>query len=388
MKRSYFIIGGGLILAILIGFWVYSFLYGSPENNEGSFFTNLGIFGQETGEQFIPDTTTIEEAPVVDVQNDPLRQLTTKPVVGMRMVVVGSSTVMRYIEAGTGHIFDINLASGSEVRVSNISVPVASEAVVSPSGDYVAIRSGYSNQNELMLIDLTDRNNPTSTVLPNQIESFAFAFNNELLFTEFNLGQTEGKGYMPSTRATRRLFTAPFTAHSMAWSNSSTSNHIIYTKAAASQLGYVYEITAKGLTRLPQSGYGLAVTQSNGIRFIGLMRNGGYETVIVDKAGKTNVSPGANVPEKCVAGTRKEATYFCASPLEVTDTNFPDSWYKGVLISDDFLWEVRPNGSTLLTYPLRNVGRSLDIVDVSLSPDETMVYFRNKTDRTLWLYEI
>jgi hypothetical protein len=386
MKRSYFIIGGGVILAILIGFWVYSFLYGSPDN-EDSFFTNLGIFGQDNSVPFVPPPPA-EEIPTVDVQSDPLRQLTTKPVVGMRMLTIGSTSVMRYVEAGTGHVYDIDLITGQEVRVSNISVPVASEAVVSPTGDYIAVRSGYNNQNELILINLSSLDNPTSTVLPNQVESFTFGFNNELLFTEFNLGQTEGKGYLPSTGATRRLFVAPFTAHNMAWSNSSTSNHIIFTKPAASQLGYAYEITVNGLVRLPQSGYGLAATQSNGVRFVGQLRNGTYTSTIVGKNNQPTLSPGANIPDKCIAGLRRAETYYCASPLEIRDANFPDSWYKGTLVSDDYLWEIRSGGSTLMTYPLRSIGRSLDMINLSLSPDEEMLYFVNKTDRTLWLYEI
>lgn len=387
MKRTYFIVGAGIILSILVGFWVYSFLYGSPTNND-SFFTNLGIFGQDNSVPVVTPDTLPEESPTIDVTNDPLRQLTTRPVVGMRALAVGSTTLMRYVEAGTGHIYDIDLATGRESRISNISVPVASEAAISPQGDYVAIRSGYNNQNELLLINLTNRENPTSIVLPNQVESFTFAFNNELLFTEFSLGQTEGKGYLPSTGATRRLFTAPFTAHNMAWSNSSTTNHIIYTKPAASMLGYAYEITAGGLRRLTQSGYGLAVTQSNGVRFIGQQNNGTYITDIVDKDGKSFRSPGAIIPEKCVAGARRADNYFCTGPFELRDSNFPDSWYKGSLVLDDYIWEARRGGATLLVYPLRSIGRSLDITNITLSPDEKMVYFTNKIDKTLWLYEI
>lgn len=374
-------------MSVLIGFWVYSFLYGSPTNNE-SFFTNLGIFSPDNSVPVVTPEIVPEESPTIDVTNDPLRQLTTRPVVGMRAITVGSTTMMRYVEAGTGHIYDIDLTTGSENRVSNISVPVASEAVVSLHGDYVAVRSGYNNQNELILIDLTNRENPASTVLPNQVESFAFGFNNELLFTEFTLGQTEGKGYLPSTKATRRLFTAPFTAHNMAWSNSSTSNHIIYTKPAASMLGYAYEITSSGLRRLSQSGYGLSVAQSNGIRFIGQLSGDTYLTDIIEKDGKSTRSPGAIIPEKCVAGVRRADTYFCTGPFELRDASFPDSWYKGSVVLDDYIWEARQGGATLLVYPLRSIGRSLDITNIAISPDEKVLYFTNKTDKTLWLYEI
>ncbi len=387
MKKIYFVIFGGGIISILIGFWVYSFLYGSPENTN-TFFTDLGLFGQNNSEEIVtPPVPTAEETPVVDVMNDPLRQLTTKPVIGMR-VLEKATTIMRYVEAGTGHVYDIDLASGQESRVSPISVPVASEAAISPSGDYIAIRSGYNNQNDLVIINIEDSANPKSTIIPNQVESFAFGFNNELLFTEFTLGQTEGKGYLPSTGVTRRLFLAPFTAHNMAWSNSSTSNHIIYTKPSTDMLGYAYEITAGGLRRLSQSGYALSVFQSAGIRFIGTRIGTAYVTTIVNRQGEEVRSPGVTIPDKCIAGFLRADRYYCAGPIELRSPQFPDTWYRGTEAFDDYIWENRSGGSTLLVYPLQKVGRSLDIMSMNLSPNERMLYFINKTDKSLWVYEI
>lgn len=387
MKKIYFIIIGGLILSGLLGFWVYSFLYGSPDN-DSSFFTDLGIFGQNNTEDITPLPDIVPEPPVVDIPREPLRQLTEKPVVGMRMIETGSSSIMRFIEAGTGHIYDIDMVTGQESRISQISVPNASEGEISPSGDYIAVRSGYGNQNDVILINLTNGENPTSVVLPNQIESFAFGFNNELLFTEVTAGQTEGKGYLPSTGITRRLFTAPFTAHNMAWSNSSTSNHVIYTKPAASMLGYAYEITASGLIRLPQSGYGLSVTQSAGIKFIGRSQDSSYNTIIVDRKNTSQISPAVIIPSKCVAGSLRADTYFCTSPIEFRVQNFPDIWNQGKYSFDDYIWEVGNGKSTLLVYPFRETGETLDIINIQLSPREDTLYFTNKTDKSLWVYEL
>ena len=181
MKRTYFFIAGGVIVCILVGFWVYSFLYGSP-TNDGSIFTNLGIFGQNNTEE-IYTPPVIDEVPTVDVNTEKLRQLTTKPVIGARIIDKASTTIMRYVEAGTGHVFDIDLVSGQEVRVSQISVPSAEKAVVSPNGSYVAIRSGLGNEGLVTLVDFSDLANPTSKKLPNQMRTFAFGYNNELLFT-------------------------------------------------------------------------------------------------------------------------------------------------------------------------------------------------------------
>ncbi len=386
MKKIYFFIFTGVIITLLVGFWVYSFLFGSPTNDD-SIFTNLGIFGQNNTEEIYTPPVT-DETPVVDVGADQLRQLTTKPVLVGKILAQNDVSVMRYVEAGTGHIFDINLTTGSENRVSQISIPFASEAVISPSGDYVAVRSGYTNNNTLMLVDLTTETSPIETKLPNQVESFAFGYNNELLFTEFSLGQTEGRGYLPSTKTTRRLFSAPFTTHNMAWSNSSTSNHIIYTKPAASQLGYAYEITASGLKRLSISGFGLTVSQSNGVRFIGTLSGANYITTIGTRSGTFERSPAAVIPEKCTVSAREIDVYFCASPIRLQIANYPDVWYQGKYTFDDYLWAAKPGRSTLLVHPLQSLGRSLDIVDPQLSQDERMVYFINKTDKTLWLYEI
>ncbi len=386
MKKIYFFIFTGVIITLLVGFWVYSFLFGSPTNDD-SIFTNLGIFGQNNTEEIYTPPVT-DETPVVDVAADQLRQLTTKPVLVGKILAQNDVSVMRYVEAGTGHIFDINLTTGSENRVSQISIPFASEAVISPSGDYVAVRSGYTNNNTLILVDLTTETSPIETKLPNQVESFAFGYNNELLFTEFSLGQTEGRGYLPSTKTTRRLFSAPFTTHNMAWSNSSTSNHIIYTKPAASQLGYAYEITASGLKRLSISGFGLTVSQSNGVRFIGTLSGANYITTIGTRSGTFERSPAAVIPEKCTVSAREIDVYFCASPIRLQIANYPDVWYQGKYTFDDYLWAAKPGRSTLLVHPLQSLGRSLDIVDPQLSQDERMVYFINKTDKSLWLYEI
>ncbi|MFM2339488.1 MAG: hypothetical protein RLZZ360_124 [Candidatus Parcubacteria bacterium] len=386
MKRLYFFIIAGLIILVLIGFWVYSFLYGSP-SNEDSIFTNLGIFGQNNTEE-IYTPPVLDEVPTVDVATEQLRQLTTKAVIGARIVDNASTTVMRYVEAGTGHIFDIDLVTGQETRISNISIPAAEKAVVSPSGNYAAVRSGLGNEETVTLVDITTSDNPTSTKLPNQIRSFAFGYNNELLFTEISLGQTEGKGYLPSTAATHRLFTAPFVAHEMAWSESSSTSHIIYTKPTASMIGYAYEITASGLKRFPYSGFGLTITQSGGVRFVGRQGDSGYGTIVINRSGQVFESPGAIMPEKCVGGTGARDNQFCASPFALTEPDFPDAWYKGRYVSNDNLWEISAGKGSLLVYPSHTIGRNFDVQNLQMSEDDGMLYFINRIDNTLWLYEI
>ncbi len=387
MKKTIIIGSIGTILTLLVGFWVYSFLYGNPTNTNG-FFSNLGVFGQDDSVPVLPPTTD-EEQPMVDVTTEQLRQLTTRPVVGARIFTTGSSTIARYVEAGTGHIYDIDMTTGSENRVSGISIPVASEAVISSSGDYIAIRSGYNNQNETSVIDLTDLANPKSGTLPNQVETFTFAFNNELLFTEFVGGQTEGKSYLPSTGVTRRLFIAPFTAHTMSWSTGSNTPHIIAAKPARDLRGYLYEVLPTGLKRLAISGDGLTVTHHGTTVLFGRTSGQSYETGSFNRATNAlTTNPVVMLPDKCIYGGR-EGLWYCASSLSPDLRTYPDEWYKGGMQFDDRIWQIDLSGSaTQLTYPLQVAGRSLDITNLAVNQSQTMLYFLNKTDKSLWVYEL
>jgi hypothetical protein len=387
MKKIYFLIPAGLIIAILVGFWVYSFLYGSPENRD-SFFTDLGLFGGNN--EVLPISPELPPEPMVEVSADPLRQLTTRPVIGMRLLENSSSTIMRYVEAGTGHIYDIDMVTGSENRVSQISIPVATEAVISPNGDYVAIRSGSGNQNEVSLISLFSAGSPERTILPNQIEEFHFGFNNELLFTEMVGTITEGKGYLPSTKSVRRLFSVPLTAINMVWSDSTTTPHRLYTKPAENLTGYAYEIRDGGIRRLPFSGLGLTLTSSPEGFIIGRVTGAYYQTTYRKLAGgNETVIPNIYIPDKCVVLGGVRELMICGAPLMTTDRTILESWNKGVISTDDRLWSVRLGyESTQLTYPLEAVGRSIDVTDPHISTDNKMVYFINRLDNTLWLYEL
>ncbi|PIW96926.1 hypothetical protein COZ82_02315, partial [Candidatus Kaiserbacteria bacterium CG_4_8_14_3_um_filter_38_9] len=68
----------------------------------------------------------------------------------------------------------------------------------------------------------------------------------------------------------------------------------------------------------------------------------------------------------------------------------PDDWYRGTRIFNDRIWEVNLNNqsATQLISPPLAVGRELDITDITIGQDDKMLYFTNKNDRTLWLYEI
>jgi hypothetical protein len=388
MKKTYYIIGGAILLVCIAGFWVYSFLYGSPQNTP-AIFTNLGIFGQTSTENIAPIIPT--PAPEVSIPIKKLRQLTTRPVVGMRLLKNGDTSIMRYVEAGTGHIYDIDMATNNEVRISQISIPLASEAALSPHGDYVAIRSGYNQNNEVIILDITTKESPTQKTLSEKVESFAFTYSNELVFTEQVGATTEGKGYLPSTSTTRRLFTIPFTDVSMAWSDSSTTPHHVYTKPTKYLQGYAYEIRDTTIRRVAISGLGLAIVPLPNAVMYGSLTNNSYNWSYYIKSNNTTARiPLNTAPQKCVAAKKADIIAYCGANLDTVATaHYPDDWNKGTYSAEDRIVAVKESGGyTQFVNPIELVGRTIDVINMSIDTTGGVLYFLNKTDRTLWVYDL
>lgn len=144
MRKSLLIAGGTGIILLLVAMWVYLLFFGTPKNIN-DVFTSFD-FG-DNPEPFIPPPPTetpIEQNPTVNLSGKALRQLTTRPVIGFREIVGDASTTpqLYYAEAGTGHMYSIDLRSGVERRISGTTIIDASRAVFSMDGKTVVIQSG------------------------------------------------------------------------------------------------------------------------------------------------------------------------------------------------------------------------------------------------------
>ena len=95
-------------------------------------------------------------------------------------------------------------------------------------------------------------------------------------------------------------------------------------------------------------------------------------------------------PNKCVPSNKLSNVVYCGYELTSYDSNFPDNWYRGEQTFTDNIWSINLTtlSATQLVVPEKETGRQLDIIDLYNSPDGKMLYFRNKNDNTLWMYEI
>lgn len=390
MKNTYLIIGGGSAVVLLLFIWVYLLIYGTPKPVE-NFFTDFSFGGTTTNEPFEPFIPSIPEGQV-DVASTPLRQLTTKPVIGFKEVQnTSNENTMLYAEAGTGHVFSINLTTGMELRLSNITIANAQSASFSNDGTLVAIRSGYGTQNTIELLTLAGENSATKeTLLPKMVD-FTFSSDNKILYTEYNSGGLLGREYSPETGVSRTLFSVPFQNAIVDWSMNANTPHFVYPKPAAQLPGFLYRVANGVLVRENATGNGLTALANDTYYVHTITTTRGPVSNVTNRTTGENKSlPVIVQAEKCVFASNDSDTMYCGYEIVNLTSEFPDNWYKGVISFSDSIWRLNLKRGTAsqLINPMTLTGRELDVINTQVSQENKVLYFINKNDNTLWMYEI
>lgn len=392
MKQQVFIIIGALIVLLLVGVWAYLLFFGTPKSAE-DVFAELGLSGSEDT-QIVPQPVPVATS-TVNLERPKLRQLTTKPVIGFQEVTkaTSSAAALYYVEMGTGHIFSIDLQSGEEVRISGTTVPKANHADIATNGSLVAISSPTNSKNLNLVLGTLGTSTPTDMTLTGfekTVTDFTIASSGELLFTETNLGTTLGTAYNVKTAKETTIFSLPYKDARIIWGEAGNDSHFAYPKASYALEGFLYEAKNNTLSRLPVDGFGLTVNANNSIVLFSRSENQVTKSYLYDLTEQTT-SPLAAVvvPEKCLL-TGSDLEFVCPFEARELSYEFPDDWYKGTLSFKDSLWLLSAQNMSgqLLVDTFSESNRELDIIDLAVSSKGGVLYFINKNDNTLWMYEI
>lgn len=394
MKRPLLIILGIIVILILIGVWVYVLLTGSPENSD-DLFADFG-FGDTTDPTFVPQPVDEDIDPTVNVGgNDALRQLTIKPVAGYTEVQISTTSIpyVQYVEAGTGHIFTIDLDTGEETRVSATTIPVVTKAAITPNGSHVLMQTSDGADAEFIIGTLaTSSDELGNFALREAVTSFAASVENELLYAAREGNNTVAKAYNPRTNSTRTLFTVPFRAVQIDWHHTARGPHVLYPAAASRLEGFAYTATDGLLERIPLSGFGFSA--AGGSSFVlgsSVSSEGFYETYLYDQAAQTRqLLPISLVPEKCAKTNNDSGVMVCGVSQETYGTMMPDEWYQGDVVLSDELWTItnQPQVDTDFIVDLTfESGRTVDLINPLFNSTDERLYFQNRLDRTLWVFD-
>ena len=195
-----------------------------------------------------------------------------------------------------------------------------------------------------------------------------------------------GYYYDTVTSSSNEVFTVPLRDVAVLWGESIT----IYTTPSGAQNGYVYTLEGENLSYVTQGQKGLmGITANKQSAVVSYISNNTFASYVIENT-MTSELPVLLFAEKCVTVEHKEEILYCATPREIPSGSLmPDDWYKGTISLQDALWEVDLNSRSAQPFVdmTAESGRDIDVISIGTDPEGKYIWFINKNDDSLWLYD-
>lgn len=381
--KKFLIIFGVVLLLIIGAVWTYIFLYGAPQSVDDIFarFTTT----EEREPSNVDTGSTVDvgysDDPEEDVPRTRLSQLTTRPVAGAVLL----DGAIRYVERGTGHIYEINLMTRQEKKISGVTRPRTTGAVFAPGGDHVAL-TAETQQGDVTVLATLANGSLDITALPEGAEEPYFSEAGDAL--HFFVPSTQGgSGYRYSLADQKTItdFTIPLRDVRVLWG----APTLILTKPSAYANGYLYRVENSGLSYITEGGSGLMATRHASSSIVSYKDADRWITR--DTRTGTTYDTFVVFPEKCTVDRSTPYRVFCASPINLDeDGQYPDDWYKGITtFTDSLLYIDSTDGRVGVVSNLEDeAGRPIDIRAIGTDATGNRIHFINKYDGSLWLLDL
>lgn len=386
MKRPLIITIGILIILFVLGMWVYLLMYGTPQKTS-EVFANLGFIApSEIVPEFVEPVVIDENTSQLSLGGARFEQLTTRAVAGSAFA---SSTkpLLWYVEQGTGHIFEIDLDTGIETQISLTTIPQAAEAIFSREAVAITSYDGYLRKVVAGLF--TDDGTEIDFVkLPTGASDVVFDDDDTLQFTLTKDGQTIGYSFDIETLNTLEVFRVGIPDLKTQWGYP-LPEIFVSTKPSKLMEGYTYKVSKNKLIPVTPSQYGLTSFMNDLYIVTAHVEQESYVTESIHNGVVTKQAP-LMIPEKCILSQISAQQTWCASPIDIQNSDYLEDWYKGKIISEDHLWKtsLENQNSTLVADLAELSGKTIDVMDIQLNVQEDLLLITNKIDRTLWIYRI
>jgi hypothetical protein len=384
-----------VLLAIIGGYFYLSNTRATlePESNEG-IEGDVGLDGPYTE----LSTTTINIGTPMNPTVDgvpKLRKISATPVAGSSIFYrkVGTTTVafIRYVDRGTGHIYETATSTLVTNKITNTTIPKVVNAKFSADGNSIVLQ--YTNESDEIQTfvgktsaDTTDLN---GTFITSNASGLTSSPSKNRFFYFLPNQTTRGSIATISdfTPKASVIFNSPLRGWEVDWPSEDILVLTNKPTSVAQSVAYSYNTRTKsGFNKLMGPRNGLVVTPSPNLSklIFSETRNNtlltGLRNVVT---GQENYFTDSTIPDKCV-WSRNSTSFFCAMPKFVANGEYPDVWYLGLVSFNDVIMEMGGSSPENRTDPLEAVGVEIDAIDLQLSPDEKYILFTNKKDLSLW----
>ncbi len=384
------------------------FAFGNQVNNAGTPTPNIdtptpvsftGVFSTPNPEAN-PNNASFQKLEPVSINNSNI-------IIAMTGGVVfdnATSTAVRYMERGTGHVFERTFSSstplGLATEISNTTIPRIHETLWISDGHSLITRYTKDDSNEvdtffgILTIATSSESEPGSidgNFLDTNINELALSGKNKIFTIENILGQAEGFISNPDGKKQTMVFKSPLTEWSAEWPKEGTI--ALTTKASAVAPGFLFFLnTANGnLKKVLANKNGLTTSTNSDTSYVLYSEstsNGFTLNTLNVKTGEENIAPLQTLPEKCVWSKYDTATAWCLVPKFQTPADYPDSWYQGKISFTDDIWKM--NIKTGESQLLLATGDTFNFDGIKLFTNQTEdhLFFTNKKNMTLWSYDL
>lgn len=376
-RNKIIIISIVVIVLILLGSLLVYLFTGSEDKKEDSFwnriFPTVGDKDALDGET----TTLIDRAK--DKKKPRLIQLTDVSVAGIKNVSNGR---VRYIERGTGHLYEISGDGEDKIRISNTTIPKVFDVMWSRDGD-MAILSYLENDISAKYFSAIFSGTSTEGVfLPELSIPWEYApHKDRFLYTAKIDDNYSIIAADPDNSNQIEVYSTPFADFIVKWP---TDNIIsLATRPSHYANGYLYKIDLSGgvFDKIIGGIRGMQALWSPDGENI-LISDNNITSQIISNDGKFLNNGPNTLASKCVwSATTTQSIMYCGISENIPNGLYPDDWYKGKISFEDKIYKINANTGDI------NIiidEWTFDIDEITIDENDEYLYFRDKKDGTLW----
>ena len=317
-----------------------------------------------------------------------------KPVAGMAFVKNGSSEYLRYVDRGSGNVFEADPKTGDTTRLTNTLISRVYEATVTGSGRVIGRSIDEIGVVTTFIGSVATSSEATSSArslltadLPKNIAYIvADPKTDALFYLTSEAGTAVGIRSEWNGAKPKRMFGSPIMHWRPWWL---ADGRIVLVQAAADSVpGYAYELTGDGsLVPLLRAIPGLTLLpRASGAMLYGRSDSGTLALFAQINATTTATRlPIKTIADKCAWSTGRDPVAYCGVPQGFAAQNFLDDWYRGMVHSSDAIWlvDARAGSAEVLYTPDSSL--SLDIARPAVDSTGGYIAFINAADQSLWI---
>lgn len=386
-------ISAGFIGLAVIGLFYWYFSRSTPTSTQTD--TNLPRGTVDTssgGSVRTPATEAGGDAQDGSSQEPFLFLIHDKPIVSSVTFMRKTGPVVRFMEQGSGNVYEYDFTSKQKARVSNTSIPQIARAVWSVDGSVVAFQYSENDVVHTAVGYLASTTGATDApfdkifFLPEGIRSVALSPDGkQVAYT--TVVDNAGALFTANSNGTspKVLFASPLIQWSVSWP---AASYLLLSSGFGEDAGITYKIdvpSGKKTTLLASPKIFEGVVGDTKGQFIAPDPLTGKVSLYDSKFGTFSKLAELTWADKCSLVQNATSTMLCGA-ISASIFSKYTAWLRGEFASNDILVATNfaNNYKQVLIPENEFADKKFDMVNVSATPDRKYAVFKNRIDGFLW----